>query len=144
EGGWILREIDWHLPAGAVGAILGPNGSGKSTLTRILAGHLYPTADQVIVLGQAFGQTNLQTLRRDIRLVQPAGPYDVQPDLRIQDIVLTGFFSTLALYDQPTPEMRARARQVLGQVGLAGVADHPYSTLSSGERVRALIARALV
>src|SRR5690606_5303624 len=60
------------------------------------------------------------------------------------EIVLTGFFSTLALYDEPTPEMHHHARAALEQVGLGGVAAHRYYTLSSGERVRALIARALV
>ena len=39
--------------------------------------------------------------------------------------------------------MRAEADRLLEQVGLSHVADHPYATLSSGERVRSLIARAL-
>jgi iron complex transport system ATP-binding protein len=141
---WILRDITWNLHQGGLGAILGPNGSGKSTLARILAAHLYPSAGTVTVLGKTFGQTNLHDLRQSIRLVQSAGPYDVQADLSTRAVVVTGFFSTLALYDDPTPEMIARADAALEQVGLAHVADHRYSTLSSGERVRALIARALV
>lgn len=141
---WILQGVDWQLPVGAIGAILGPNGSGKSTLARILAAHLYPTAGQVGVLGSLFGQVNLQQLRQNIRLVQPAGPYDVQPELSVQSIALTGFFSTLALYDQPTAAMITRARQALEQVGMLALADHQYATLSSGERIRTLIARALV
>jgi iron complex transport system ATP-binding protein len=141
---WILRDIHWTLPAGALGAILGPNGSGKSTLARILAGHLFPTAGHVSVLGQTFGEAVLHDLRRAIRLVQPAGPYDVQNDLTTTDVVVTGFFSTLALYDEPTAAMRSRAEAVLEQVGLSAVAGHRYDSLSSGERVRALIGRALV
>jgi iron complex transport system ATP-binding protein len=39
--------------------------------------------------------------------------------------------------------MQARARRLLRQVGLSHVAEHAYATLSSGERVRCLIARAL-
>ena len=142
-GRWILRDVDWVVPAGACAAVLGPNGSGKSTLTRIVAGHLWPTAGQAAVLGGVFGQTNLIELRKDIRLVQAAGPYDVEPSLTTREVVLTGFFSTIGLYDPTTPEMEAEADRLLAQVGLSAVADHPYSTLSSGERVRSLMARAL-
>ena len=142
-GRWILRDVDWVVPAGACAAVLGPNGSGKSTLTRIVAGHLWPTAGEAAVLGGAFGQTNLIELRRDIRLVQAAGPYDVEPSLTTREVVLTGFFSTIGLYDPTTPEMEAEADRLLDQVGLSAVTDHPYSTLSSGERVRSLMARAL-
>lgn len=140
---WILREVDWVVPAGACAAVLGPNGSGKSTLTRILAGHLWPTAGGVHVAGGTFGEASLRELRRHIRLVQPAGPYDVDPALTALEAVLTGFFSSIGLYDPTTDAMRARAAHLLDQVGLSHVASHAYATLSSGERVRTLIARAL-
>src|SRR3954451_7057480 len=140
---WILRGIDWSVPAGACAAILGPNGSGKSTLARILACHLWPTEGEASVLGGRLGEANLLDVRRSIRLVQPAGPYDVDPSLDAREVVLTGFFGTIGLYDPVTDEMGAEADRLLGQVGLTHVADHSYSTLSSGERVRALIARAL-
>jgi iron complex transport system ATP-binding protein len=140
---WILRDIDWQVPAGSCCAILGPNGSGKSTLTRILAGHLWPTSGDVRVVGGRFGEESLADIRRRIRLVQAAGPYDVDPELTAREVVLTGFFSTIGLYDTPTPAMREQADGLLKQVGLSRVADHVYATLSSGERVRSLIARAL-
>ena len=140
----ILRGINWSVRAGVCAAILGPNGSGKSTLARILACHLWPTRGEVRVLGGVFGKTNLLEARRDIRLVQPAGPYDVVPELTTREVALTGFFSSIGLYDPVTPEMEWEADRLLALVGLAHVAGHPYSTLSSGEKVRSLIARALV
>ncbi len=144
DGRWILRGVDWDVPAGACAAVLGPNGSGKSTLTRILAGHLWPTAGEATVLGGVFGEANLLDLRKEIRLVQAAGPYDVDPGLTTREVVLTGYFSTIGLYDPTTAEMEAEADRLLRHVGLSAVAAHCYSTLSSGERVRSLIARAMV
>jgi iron complex transport system ATP-binding protein len=139
----ILRDVSWQVPQGACVAILGPNGSGKSTLTRILACHLWPTHGEVSILGGAFGETNLLESRRDVRLVQAAGPYDVEPELTAREVVLTGFFSSIGLYDPVTKEMEAEADRLLKLVGLTHVATHKYGTLSSGERVRSLIARAL-
>ena len=140
---WILRDVDWSVPAGACAAVLGPNGSGKSTLARILAGHLWPTAGEAVILGGRMGEANLPEVRRSIRLVQPAGPFDVDPALTAHEAVLTGFFGTIGLYDAVSDALAAEAQRLLAHVGLSHVATHTYATLSSGERVRALIARAL-
>jgi len=144
EGRWILDAINWTVPAGACAAILGPNGSGKSTLTRIIAGHLWPSVGEVKVLGETFGEVDLHALRRDLRLVQSSSPVEMDPDLTTLEVVLTGFFGTLGLYDPVLPEMRERAVEVLDRVGMHQVAGHRYTTLSNGERMRCLIARALV
>jgi iron complex transport system ATP-binding protein len=140
---WILQNVNWSVHAGACCAILGPNGSGKSTLARILAAHLWPSSGEVEVLGGRFGDANLPDLRHFIRLVQPAGPYDVVGELSAREVVLTGYFGTLGLYDATTRAMEQHADELLSQVGLSRVAGNRYETLSSGERVRSLIARAL-
>ena len=141
---WILQGIDWTLQAGRCAAVLGPNGSGKSTLARILATHVWPTEGECRVLGGEFGGVDLSEVRHSIRLVQPAGPYDIALELTARAVVLTGFFGSLGLYDVPTQAMVDEADGVLGQIGLQELAEHAYGTLSSGERVRCLIGRALV
>jgi len=143
-GRWILKDINWQVPAGSCAAILGPNGSGKSTLARIIAAYLWPSSGHVSVLGQHFGDCDMLALRQQIKIVQPAGPYDVDPSLTALEVVLTGFFNSIALYQTPTAAMHTEAKRLLEQVGLHGHSNQTYETLSSGERVRALIARALV
>src|SRR5687768_6831891 len=120
DGRWILRDVTWSVPAGTCAAVLGPNGSGKSTLTRVLACHLWPTEGGVSVVGARFGEDAiLPELRKHVRLVQAAGPYDVDPELTALEAVLTGFFGSIGLYGTVTPAMLARAGQLLGHVGLA-------------------------
>src|SRR5450432_675968 len=143
-GRWILRDINWSLAAGSCAAILGPNGSGKSTLARVLAGYIWPTVGEVAIDGHRFGETDLNDLRHSIRLVQPAGPYDVDAELTAQQVVLTGLFGTIGLFNEPPKKEFQHARDLLAKVGLSNVIDHHYATLSSGERIRALIARALI
>jgi iron complex transport system ATP-binding protein len=141
---WILRDINWSAPAGSSVAILGPNGSGKSTLARVLSGYIWPTAGEVEIDGNRFGETDLNELRHSIRLVQAAGSYDVDPELTAHEVVLTGLYGTIGLFDKPSAREHEHANDLLAKVGLSRVTDHRYSTLSSGERVRALIARALI
>jgi iron complex transport system ATP-binding protein len=141
---WILRDVNWQVSPGTLAAILGPNGSGKSTLARIAACHLWPTAGQCTILGNTFGQANLPELRKQIRLVQAAGPYDVDPALTAREVVVTGFFGSIGLYQIPSNDMIAQAERVLSLLGLHSVVDQTYGSMSSGERMRSLIARALV
>lgn len=68
----------------------------------------------------------------------------MDPDLTAHEVAVTGYFGTLGLYDPTTPEMHDHAAEVLDRVGLHHVAAHRYTTLSNGERMRCLIARALV
>jgi iron complex transport system ATP-binding protein len=96
------------------------------------------------VLGKNFGEVDLHSLRRDLRLVQSTSPVEMDPDLCALDVVLTGFFGTLGLYDDVSDEMKTRGAEVLDRVGMHHVASHRYTTLSNGERMRCLIARALV
>lgn len=140
----ILRDIRWTVPTGACAAILGPNGSGKSTLARIIMGQIWPTSGSVSVLGQKFGETDLNHLRESIRLVQSSGIVEFDPDETTSRVVLTGFFGTVGLYNQVTPAMQRWASRLVTHVGLKKEASQPYRTLSSGERIRCLIARALV
>src|SRR4051812_5591237 len=100
---WILRDITWSVPRGTCAAILGPNGSGKSTLTRIVAGHLWPTAGEATVLGGRFGETNLPELRQQIRLVQAAGPDDGEPALTPRQGVVAGVFYTVGVVEPGAP-----------------------------------------
>jgi len=140
----ILRDVNWTVPAEACAAILGPNGSGKSTLVRVIMGQMWPTHGEVSVLGQPFGETDLNQLRQSIRLVQTNGPVEFDPEETTLRVVLTGFFGTIGLFKKTTPAMQRRGIKLIRQVGLEKEIHQPFRTLSSGERMRCLIARALV
>ena len=140
----ILRDITWKVPQGSTAAILGPNGSGKSTLARVILGQMWPTKGDVRILGQTFGETDLNALRESIRLVQSNGVVEIEGSETAINVVLTGFFGTVGLYQTVTDPMRKAAVKMLKQVGLTKEIEQPYKTLSNGERMRCLIARALV
>jgi iron complex transport system ATP-binding protein len=144
-GAPILQRVDWSLPRGSRAALLGANGSGKSTLLRLIAGYQFPTQGVAQVLGERFGAVDLSKLRQRIGVVDPASPLLFDERSSVRDAVLTGFFGNLSpWFNEPTPEQRRLADDMLKTVGLALHAKQPFPTLSSGERRRALLARVLV
>ena len=144
DGRWLIKGIGWQVAAGKCVAIVGHNGSGKSTLAKTLCGYIFPTRGEVAVLGQKFGESDLNHLRESVRLVQATASIEIETDQTVRQIVLTGFFGSLQLYHDVTPAMVQQANRQIKRMGLSRVADHAIATLSSGERVRMWIARALV
>jgi iron complex transport system ATP-binding protein len=144
-GNRVLEHVDWELPRGSRAALLGANGSGKSTLLRLLAGYQYPTEGTAHILGERFGAVDLSTLRQRIGVVDPASPLLFDERTSVRDAVLTGFFGNLApWFNEPTPMQEALADETLETVGLSNHAQQPFTTLSTGERRRTLLARVLV
>lgn len=140
----ILDRINWTLPRGGRCVILGPNGSGKTTLMRVITGFMWPTHGTVHVLGEQLGHTDVRALRRRIAVLDPSERFGVDGELTALQAACTGYFGTLGLYDTPSDEQVEHARQMIRTVGLAHRENHRLELLSTGEKRRALLARALV
>jgi len=68
----VLSRLNWEVLQGNHCFIPGRNGSGKITLTRILLGYQWSTRfDNLIVLGENFGKTDLSELRKKAGWVSP-------------------------------------------------------------------------
>lgn len=127
--------------------ILGPNGSGKSTLAAILCGMEWPTSGHVEILGAVPGYVDLRKIKERIGLFQPAQHDNVgvfHPEMSALDVVLTGFDASLAVYRDYPEEARERALALLGTAFPPSYPpDRPFCLLSSGERRKTLLLRAL-
>jgi iron complex transport system ATP-binding protein len=145
NGRAILTGIDWEVRRGEIAAVLGPNGCGKSTLLRIASGYLWPQRGNVQLLGQTFGEVPIAPLRARVGIVEATAVYPFDEIMTTRDVVTSGYFSSLTLgYVHPTANQFSHADQLLEQVGLPTQAKQLYATLSTGERLRCLLARALV
>ena len=135
----ILKGIDLEIPRGQFAAIMGPSGSGKSTLLGLLAGLDSPTTGQVILDGQditSLSEDQMAQVRgRKIGFVFQS--YHLIPTLTAEENVLLPM--ELAGREEGG---RARARELLERVGLAGRFDHYPVQLSGGEQQRVALARA--
>jgi iron complex transport system ATP-binding protein len=141
----ILGPLEWTVRAGERWVVLGPNGSGKTTLLSTIGLELWPTAGTVDVLGARYGRVDSRELRRRIGTASSAVEAMLRPDLTPLTLVLTArHAATEPWWHVYTDDDRARARGLLEGLGLGGVADQPYGTLSAGERRRTSIGRALM
>jgi len=140
----LLDQITMSIMAGELWAVLGPNGAGKSTLLRLLATYAHPTRGEVDVLGKRLGRVDVFTLRPLVSLVSTHHP--VRPGRTVRNLVLTGATGTLDVAARwaPAPSESAKAEMIIDLMGLARLAGSRWSTLSQGERSRALIARGLM
>ena len=136
-----LRGLDMEIASGETVAIMGPSGSGKSTLMHILGALDTPTSGTATIDGsdlQRLKEGQLVTLRgKKVGFVFQTFNL-IQTLSALQNVELPMIFQGIR-----KAERTRRARELLGNVGLADRVRHKPNELSGGERQRVAVARAL-
>jgi putative ABC transport system ATP-binding protein len=135
-----LDQITVTIPAGDTVAVVGASGSGKSTLLHLVAAMDVPDRGAITVDGvdlTRMRDRDRAAYRRRIGVVFQR--FHLLPALSALDNVCAPLLPYRTNFD-----VRARARDLLDQVGLTDRAHNLASRLSGGEQQRVAIARALV
>ena len=132
------RSISFDVTAGELVGIIGPNGAGKSTLFEIITGFYRPDAGEVRLDGTRLtGLAPDAVCRRGVaRTFQKLRPFQ---GLTVLENVMVGALTRTT----DVRHARERARELIGRVGLAEKAEAHGRTLSTGQRKRLELARAL-
>lgn len=138
----VLREINFELPAGQFLAICGPNGSGKSTLLRALLRLLPHLKGKIFLSEKDIFQLKTQEMARLVAYVpqvtEPVFDYSVEEIVAMARYSHRGtIFTCLSDKDQKAIE------DALALSGTIALRHRIFNQLSSGEKQRVLIARAL-
>lgn len=140
----ILHQVNWKVSPGEHWAILGLNGSGKTSLLNLINGYFWPSQGKISVLGHPFGKVDLRELRKSIGWVSSSLQERINGRERAQNVVLSGKFASIGLYEKTGENDVKRARQLMEQLECGHLFDRSYQTCSQGEKQKLLIARALM
>jgi len=135
----VLHDLTFAIRPARLTALIGPNGSGKTTLLRVLAGLQPVRSGRVTVGGRDAARLPDRERARLIGYL-PQQHRAVFP-LTVRDVVLTGRIGLAGW--RPSPADELAAEEAIRELGLAGLAARPYTTLSGGEQQRVMIARLL-
>ena len=134
----VLWDVDLHLPAGKLIAVVGPNGAGKSTLLKAILGLIRPVTGWVRVFGEPYEQ-----LRDQVGYVPQRESVDWDFPTNALDVVTMGLYGKVGWFRRPGKEQRDTATEALELVGMGDFADRQISQLSGGQQQRVALARAL-
>ncbi len=136
----ILKNISFQVMSGEFISMIGPSGSGKSTLLGIIAGLDNPTSGQVLIDGVDITRMSEGQLAsvRNTKIGMVFQAFNLISTLTAQENV------EVPLYvGKHKGSPSARARELLGLVGLLHRLNHRPNQLSGGEQQRVAIARSL-
>jgi len=141
----VLADVNWLVEPHQRWVLLGANGCGKTTLARIAALYDHASSGTVRVLGETVGRTDVRSLRKQVAFVSAAFVDLLRGDLIAADVVMCAINASLEpWWHTYSDDDRAAARAALASLGIGHLADRRFGSLSSGERQRVQLARALM
>ena len=137
----LLRDVSITLKPGETVGLIGPNGAGKSTALRVLSGLWQPTGGHVTLQGKPLTTYRPRQIARLIGQVHQTSAFDVP--FSVQDVVAMGRNPHLGRFEIEQPHDRQIVRDAMRETHILALAERPINALSSGERQRVYLARAL-
>jgi len=141
-----FKDLDWTLRPGEHTIITGPNGAGKSTLLQLISGdHPQCYSNDLRIFGFQRGSgESIWDIKQHIGIASAAFHREYRAPGNAVTTLISGFYDSIGLYDNPTSEQHAIAIEWLAAIGLRDQANTPFRQLSWGQQRLVIIARALI
>lgn len=137
----VLDRVTLDLASGEMLFVLGPNGSGKTTLLDLLSGALMPLSGEVHLGSDAAGNLDPRELAQRIAVVPQS--LDGVRGVPVQRFVMGGRYSHVPRWGSPGLKDEEAVQEALQQADAMQFCGRAMGQLSSGQRQRVLLARAL-
>ena len=132
-----VDHITFEVRPGEIYGLLGPNGAGKTTTLRMISGLLRPTAGRVWINNEEVTDRPEAVKRHIGYLTANTGLYS-----RLTPLEMLEYFATL--YSLPRARTRARIAELVSWLGMESYVRLRCGALSTGQKQRVSIARALI
>ncbi len=142
----VLRDVDWTLCAGQHCSVSGPNGCGKTTLLSLVTGDNHKAYGQDITLfGVRRGSgESVWDIKQKFGQLDTSLHLNFAKGMKTIEVVVSGFFDSVGLYDDWGDQQRAIAQAWLQALGVAQHSRSGFDELSFGLQRMVLLARAMV
>lgn len=144
----VFQHLDFTVRAGQHTLIEGPNGSGKSSLLEMITGdHPQAYANQLWLFGRRRGSgESVWDIKKNIGVVSARLHRDYRVGGSVEEVLLSGLFDSIGVYQQPEPSHHARACAWLDWLALGPTVtpSTAFRDLSFGQQRMVLIARAAI
>lgn len=134
----VLEDINLEVYEGDYIGLIGPNGGGKTTLIRVLLGLLTPTRGEVRIMGRP-----VQEGRREVGYVPQVVEFDREFPVSVWDVARMGRLGQRRLLQRYNSKDKEIVAEALRQVEMFDLRQRPIGELSTGQRQRVYLARAL-
>lgn len=138
----VLKGVDIEIAKGEIVSIVGPSGAGKTTLLQILGTLDRPDAGDVEVNDVNFSKLNEKELAafRNKHIGFIFQFHQLLPEFTaLENVMIPALIAR-----KDTKSVTARAKELIGYLGLSERMEHKPSELSGGEKQRVAVARALI
>jgi molybdate transport system ATP-binding protein len=142
----VFENLDFSVHAGQHTLIEGPNGSGKSSLLEMITGdHPQAYANDLHLFGRRRGSgETVWDIKKNIGHVSARLHRDYRVGGSVEEVLLSGLYDSIGVYQKPEASHRARARAWLDWLELGLPASAAFRELSFGQQRLVLIARAAI
>ena len=142
----VFERLDFTVAAGQHTLVEGPNGSGKSTLLEMITGdHPQAYSNDLHLFGRRRGSgETVWDIKKNVGIVSSRLHRDYRVGGSVEEVLLSGLFDSIGVYQQPEPSHRARARAWLDWLELGLAPSAAFRELSFGQQRLVLIARAAI
>lgn len=138
DGYAALEGVDLDIYDDDFIGIIGPNGGGKTTLVKAIMGAVPYSG--TITFADALRSGN----HRRIGYMPQVSQFDVRFPISIEEVVLSGLQTEKGFFGRYRREDKAKARDLMEQMGIAGLAQRAIGEVSGGQLQRALLCRAII
>ncbi|MDW1798183.1 molybdate ABC transporter ATP-binding protein ModF [Vibrio sp. 2-2(9)] len=142
----IFTGLNWRIDKGQHWQVKGPNGCGKSTLLGLIFGdHPQCYSNDIDIFGKKRGTgETIWEIKQHIGMVSSALHLQYRVNCSALEVILSGFYDSIGLYNQPTRKEMNIANEWLDILHMSQYKKTSFKQLEYGQQRLLLIARAIV